>query len=100
MLEKKHIVKLCKYTFFLIYSYLPVSEHFFVQPNERMKIVDVLGMKQFLDGERIIAQVKMFFSVHAARTYPVSDLSDLSSGRKGGVFLHCRIWRGQNHDEE
>uniref|UniRef100_A0A8C7X124 cAMP-dependent protein kinase type II-alpha regulatory subunit n=1 Tax=Oryzias sinensis TaxID=183150 RepID=A0A8C7X124_9TELE len=27
-----------------------------LEPNERMKIVDVLGMKQFLDGERIIAQ--------------------------------------------
>lgn len=28
-----------------------------LQANERMKIVDVLGAKQFSDGERIITQV-------------------------------------------
>lgn len=30
----------------------------FVQATERMKIVDVLGAKQFSDGERIITQVR------------------------------------------
>lgn len=32
---------------------------FSVQVTERMKIVDVLGVKQFLDGERIITQVRL-----------------------------------------
>lgn len=36
----------------------------YVQATERMKIVDVLGAKQFPDGERIIVQVRpLIYSV-------------------------------------
>lgn len=35
---------------------------FHVQVTERMKIVDVLGAKQFSDGERIITQVGLVVS--------------------------------------
>uniref|UniRef100_UPI003AADF4EA protein kinase, cAMP-dependent, regulatory, type II, alpha A isoform X3 n=1 Tax=Centroberyx gerrardi TaxID=166262 RepID=UPI003AADF4EA len=37
-----------------------------LEVSERMKIVDVLGMKQFLDGERIIMQVRREKSSHNA----------------------------------
>lgn len=33
-----------------------------IQATERMKIVDVLGAKQFTDGERIITQVRCAYS--------------------------------------
>lgn len=39
------------------YSWFSVPS-FSVQATERMKIVDVLGVKQFSDGERIITQVR------------------------------------------
>lgn len=41
----------------LLSTFLDFSLIFSVQVTERMKIVDVLGAKQFSDGERIITQV-------------------------------------------
>lgn len=99
------------------YSWFSVPS-FSVQATERMKIVDVLGVKQFSDGERIITQVRRGYSwcgdsdwnVWFCHTHVVQHITPLkrfirslfssSSGWQGWLLLCCRIWGGEDHDEE
>lgn len=63
----------------------PPTAFFTVQATERMKIVDVLGAKQFSDGERIITQVGTVLLNGERRRCHVEDLT------ANCVFLLLRV---------
>lgn len=98
--------------FFLQYCHFPLNVCLLsFQATERMKLVDVLGAKQFTDAERIITQVRDAFircsftlqrwrSLHSYRACIYISVFSFSSGRQSWLFLHCRVWGGQDHDEE
>lgn len=98
--------------FLLQYCHFPLNVCLLsFQATERMKLVDVLGAKQFTDAERIITQVRDAFircsftlqrwrSLHSYRAYIYISVFSFSSGRQSWLFLHCRVWGGQDHDEE
>lgn len=90
---------------------------FSLQATERMRLLDVSGIKQFSDSERIISQVRLIsgkvesFTIqlpyiplltgftHVCMYVCLSSVS-LSTGRQGFFFLYCWVWRGQDNDEE
>lgn len=96
-------IKLCPHC---LHEYWLSFVLFFFKPSERMKIVDVIGEKNYKDGDRIIAQVS---AAHPCTTFMnrgpkvtvwFHNWVFYFLGWHGRLLLHCGIGRSKNNDEK